>query len=69
MPISEPIDEDELEAELTNLEQEKLDEKMLQTGTVPVADSLSALPARPNGECKFIFPSFLVRMYIWGTVH
>ncbi|MCJ1450744.1 ESCRT-III subunit protein snf7 [Mycoblastus sanguinarius] len=49
MPITEPIDEDELEAELGALEQENLDEKML-TGTVPVADSLSRLPKAANGD-------------------
>ena len=53
MPITEPIDEDELEADLAALEQENLDEKMLKTGTVPVADSLGRLPAGVNGECEF----------------
>ena len=52
MPITEPIDEDELEAELGALEQENLDEKML-TGTVPVADSLSRLPKAANGDRKY----------------
>jgi len=50
MPITEPIDEDELEADLAALEQENLDEKMLKTGTVPVADSLSRMPKVANGE-------------------
>lgn len=50
MPITEPIDEDELQADLDKLEQEALDEKMLRTGTVPIADSLSnRLPAGPTG--------------------
>lgn len=50
MPITEPVDEDELQADLDKLEQEALDEKMLRTGTVPVADSLSnRLPAGPTG--------------------
>ena len=40
----EPIDEAELEADLAELEQEALDEKMLKTGTVPV------LPNPANGE-------------------
>lgn len=53
MPITEPIDEDELEADLAELEQEKLDETMLKTGTVPVADSLSRAPKAANGERKF----------------
>ena len=58
MPITEPIDEDELEADLAQLEQENLDEKMLKTGTLPVADSLNRLPSGVNGECKtFFIPS------------
>lgn len=56
MPITEPIDEDELQADLDKLEQEALDEKMLRTGTVPVADSLSnRLPAGPTGASTSIF--------------
>ena len=53
MPITEPIDEDELEADLAALEQENLDEKMLTTGTMPVADSLNRLPKAANGERKY----------------
>ena len=53
MPITEPIDEDELEADLAALEQENLDEKMLKTGTMPVADSLNRLPKAANGEREF----------------
>ena len=53
MPITEPIDEDELEADLAALEQENLDEKMLKTGTMPVADSLNRLPKVANGARKF----------------
>ena len=53
MPLTEPIDEDELDAELGALEQENLDEKMLKTGTMPVADSLNRLPKAANGECEF----------------
>lgn len=52
MPITEPIDEDELEADLAALEQEKLDEKMLNTGTVPVSDSLTRMPAAADGPRK-----------------
>ena len=52
MPITDPIDEDELEADLAALEQENLDEKMLKTGTIP-QDSLQRLPAGVNGESKF----------------
>ncbi len=54
MPITEPIDEDELQADFDKLEQEDLDERMLRTGTVPVADSLSnRLPTGPNGDSKY----------------
>ena len=49
MPITEPIDEDELEADLAALEQENLDEKMLKTGTIP-QDQLQRLPQGVNGE-------------------
>ena len=60
MPITEPIDEDELEADLQALEQEKLDEEMLRTGTVPVSDSLNRMPAAANGECESFLPSLLL---------
>lgn len=59
MPITEPIDEDELQNELEKMEQEALDEKMLKTGTVPVADSLNRLPAGPNGDSKLSISYFL----------
>lgn len=44
------IDEDELDEELAELQQEKLDEEMLKTGNVPVNDTVAAgrLPAAPN---------------------
>lgn len=60
MPITEPVDEDELEADLAALEQEKLDEKMLNTGTVPVSDSLTRMPAAADGPRKsfVLSPSF-----------
>jgi charged multivesicular body protein 4 len=32
------------------MEQEQIDEKMLKTGTIPVNDELSRLPAVGNGE-------------------
>ncbi|KAG7009241.1 hypothetical protein G7Y79_00003g011090 [Physcia stellaris] len=51
MPITEPIDEDELEADLAAMEQEKLDNEMLGTGTVPQT-TLRNLPAAANGEIK-----------------
>ena len=53
MPITEPIDEDELEADLAAMEQEKLDDQMLSTGTtVPVADRIDRLPNAANGESE-----------------
>lgn len=51
-PLGEQPDEDELENELDELEQEAIDEQMLKTGTVPVADQLNRLPAAANGEIK-----------------
>lgn len=51
-PIGEPIDESELDDELAELEQEQLDNQMLKTGTVPVADEVHKLPAAVNGEIK-----------------
>ena len=67
MPITEPIDEDELEADLAALEQENLDEKMINTGTIPVADSLNRLPKAANGESRLSLrslPPSLARLYI-----
>lgn len=43
MPLGDPIDEDELEQDLANLEQEKLDEQMLNTGRVPQGDRIDGL--------------------------
>ncbi|EHA19141.1 hypothetical protein ASPNIDRAFT_136905, partial [Aspergillus niger ATCC 1015] len=45
-------DEADLEEELEGLEQEAMDERMLNTGTVPVADQLNRLPPAANGESK-----------------
>lgn len=58
MPITEPIDEDELENELADMEQEKLNERMLDPGTVPVADNVGKMPNAVQGEgesCTFAF--------------
>jgi charged multivesicular body protein 4A/B len=41
-----------LDDELAELEQEQLDDKMLQTGAVPVSDEIHKLPAGVNGESK-----------------
>ena len=65
MPITEPIDEDELEADLAALEQENLDEKMLKTGTLPVADSLTRMPKAANGEREYP-PLFYMRWKYWS---
>ena len=46
------IDEDDLEAELENLQQEQLDNKMLETGSVPVSDTIKSMPSVANGERK-----------------
>ncbi|QIX01311.1 hypothetical protein AMS68_006828 [Peltaster fructicola] len=46
---SNALDDDELEAELADLQQEKMDEDMLKTGTVPVSDRVSRLPNQPSG--------------------
>lgn len=53
-PIGEPIDESELDDELAELEQEQLDDKMLKTGSVPVADEIHRLPAVSNGESELL---------------
>ncbi|KAG5972320.1 ESCRT-III subunit protein snf7 [Claviceps cyperi] len=49
-PIGDPLDEDELEAELDELQQEKLDEDILKTGNVPVADLGQRMPSVANQE-------------------
>ena len=64
MPITEPIDEDELEADLAALEQENLDEKMLKTGTVPVADVVGRAPKVANGEGKSHYPPHSLLVHV-----
>ena len=49
--LGNQIDEVDLEAELDELRQEELDQKMLETGSVPV-DAIQRLPAVANGERK-----------------
>jgi charged multivesicular body protein 4 len=51
---SNGIDEDELDEELAELQQEKLDEQMLNTGNVPIHDAPSSqkLPQAPNTNPK-----------------
>ncbi|KAF4440465.1 vacuolar-sorting SNF7 [Fusarium acutatum] len=48
--LGEPIDEEELENELDELQQEQLDEQMLKTGTVPVSDAVHKLPTPAREE-------------------
>ena len=51
--IGEQADEEELDAELEGLEQEAMDAKMLNTGTVPVGSQLDRLPAAGNTDRKW----------------
>lgn len=53
VPIGEQPDEAELDAELEDLEQEAMDERMVKTGFVPVGDQLDRLPAAGNKERKW----------------
>jgi len=48
-PIGEPIDDDELENELEELQQEQLDNQMLKSGKVPAAERI---PTVPTGEIR-----------------
>ncbi|KAK0660524.1 Vacuolar-sorting protein SNF7 [Lasiodiplodia hormozganensis] len=48
-PLGQTLDEDELDDELAELQQEELDNKMLETGQVPVSDTVSRLPTGPQG--------------------
>lgn len=57
--IGEQYDEDELDAELEGMEQEAMDKRMLDTGTVPVSQ-LERLPAAGTSERKW-----LVHWSIW----
>lgn len=61
------MDEDELEEELEDLQQEVLDEKMLKSGTVPVADSVSVqrLPNVSNTEGEWNFLHIPVTPLVW----
>lgn len=50
---NDPLDEDELEDELAELQQEELDDRMLKTGTVPVADTVSQMPSASRTEREY----------------
>lgn len=52
VPLGEQPDEDELEQELEGLEQEAMDERMLNTGPVPVNSQLDRLPEAGKSERK-----------------
>ena len=56
-PIGEPTNEQDLEDELEGIEQEMMDERMLKTGTVPVAGEVNRLPAVSIGPRKSNFVS------------
>lgn len=50
--LGEPMDEAELEEELEALQQKDLDEAMVKTGTVPIADEVNRMPVPSNAERK-----------------
>ena len=50
--LGEPIDDEELNDELEQMQQEHLDEQMLKTGTVPTADAVHKLPTPASAERK-----------------
>ena len=51
-PLGEPIDEEELDLELDQMEQENLTTKMLETGQIPVTGEIGRIPSVPNGPGK-----------------
>ncbi|KAI9778456.1 MAG: ESCRT-III subunit protein snf7 [Geoglossum umbratile] len=51
-PLGEPIDDEELELELDQMEQENLTTKMLETGQIPVTGEIGRIPSVPNGPVK-----------------
>lgn len=50
--LGEPMDEQELEDELEALQQKDLDEAMVNTGNVPIADEVTRMPVPSNKERK-----------------
>lgn len=48
--LGTPIDDDELEAELEDMQQEQVDEQILKTGNVPVSDAVAKMPTPANAE-------------------
>jgi charged multivesicular body protein 4 len=68
--IGQGVDEVDLEAELEELQQEQLDEQMLKTGTVPVADAVHKMPSPANAEresAPFIRDEYMGRT--WADKH
>jgi len=61
--LGQPVDEQDLEDELEALQQEQLDQKMLETGTVPV-DQIQRLPAAANGERKLLDSLESARLHV-----
>jgi len=57
--VGPALDDTELEAEMDALQQQELEDKMLETGTVPV-DSIQRLPAVANGAIKGKAPAAAV---------
>jgi hypothetical protein len=50
--MPDAYEDEDLEAELEQMQQEQLDEQMLNTGTMPVADVVHRMPTAANGERK-----------------
>lgn len=51
------------------MQQEQLDEQMLKTGTVPVADAVHQLPTAANGESKSsLAPSSVHVQFVGGML-
>jgi charged multivesicular body protein 4 len=63
--VGNQIDEEDLEEELEALQQEQLDEQMLKTGTVPVADQIQRLPAAGDGPRKLLPQSLFHRCMVF----
>ena len=53
VPLGEQPDEEDLDAELEGLEQEAMDERMLNTGPVPVNTQLDRLPAAGTSDREY----------------
>ena len=47
---NQAVDEDELDDQLAELQQEELDNRMVNTGNVPVGDTVHKMPTVATGE-------------------